>query len=140
MDRERDGGWGQLQAGLAHGVFSYHQWWACMIDLRLFGFALWLRWEWLHRVEPDKGWARLPVKQEPVITAMFEASWTVRLGDDMTTSFWMDRWLSVGPLHSFALALFNATLRTGHDRSVRDALLNRRWVRDITKATTTQVL
>ena len=40
-----------------------------MIDLRLFGFVLRLRWEWLHRVEPDKGWARLPAKREPVVAA-----------------------------------------------------------------------
>lgn len=58
----------------------------------------------------------------------------------MTASFWKDRWLGVGPLHSFAPALYNATLRIGRSCSVRDALLNRRWVRDITGATTTQVL
>ena len=42
-----------------------------MTDLRLFGFALRLRWEWLQRAEPDRGWVRLPAKHEPIAVSMF---------------------------------------------------------------------
>jgi len=68
-----------------------------MIDLRLFGFVLRLRWEWLKRIEPDKGWARLPAKQEDAVTAMFMASCSVQLGDGKLASFWNDRLLPLDP-------------------------------------------
>jgi hypothetical protein len=85
-----------------------------MIDLRLFGFALRLRWEWLKRVEPDKGWARLLAKQEHVVHAMFMASCSVQLGDDKSASFWNDKWLPVGSLRSVLPYVYQAsTLRQG---------------------------
>jgi hypothetical protein len=111
-----------------------------MIDLRLFGFALRLRWEWLQRVEPDRGWARLPAKQEPITAVMFQASCSVQLGDGKSASFWNDRWLPAGTLRSLAPALYQATSRAGRGRSVSDAVLNRRWIRDISGATTVPVL
>lgn len=93
-----------------------------MIDLRLFGFALRMRWEWLARVEPDRGWVRLPAKKEKVVTAMFDASCVVRLGEGTSAKFWKDGWLSVGPLYSAMPNLFKTIRRSGCDRSVRDAL------------------
>jgi hypothetical protein len=104
-----------------------------MIHLRLFGFALRLRWEWLKRVEPDKGWARLPAKQEDVVTAMFiavtamfMASCSVPLGDGKSASFWTNKWLPVRSLRSFAPDVYHASSRAGRGRSVHDAILNRR--------------
>jgi len=35
-----------------------------VLDLRFFGLALRLRWEWLSRVEPDRCWATLPARAE----------------------------------------------------------------------------
>jgi len=34
-----------------------------VLDLRFFGFALRLRWEWLARAEPERCWASLPAGQ-----------------------------------------------------------------------------
>ena len=65
---------------------------------------------------------------------------TVTVGDGASTRLWTDNWSSVGPLHLFAPALFAAISRSGRKRLLRDALHNNRWTRDITRATTTQVL
>jgi hypothetical protein len=40
-------------------------------DLRVLGFALRLRWEWLRRTEPDSPWASLPVRDERIVQLMF---------------------------------------------------------------------
>jgi hypothetical protein len=111
-----------------------------MIDLRPFGFALRLRWEWLKRVKPDKGWARLPAKQEHGVHAMFIASCSVQLGDGKSASFWNDKWLPVGSLRSVSPYVYQASSRARRSQLVHDAIVNRRWVRDITGATTLQVL
>lgn len=41
-----------------------------MPDLRIMGFTLRLRWEWLKRTEVDSTWASLPAAGERLITAM----------------------------------------------------------------------
>jgi len=43
-------------------------------DLRFFGFALRLRWEWLSRTEPERGWVALPERKEKVVASMVAAS------------------------------------------------------------------
>jgi hypothetical protein len=45
-----------------------------VLDLRFFGFALRLRWEWLARTAIDCSWSSLPSKPEKSVTAMAAAS------------------------------------------------------------------
>jgi hypothetical protein len=42
-------------------------------DLRILGFALRLRWEWLRRTDPESARARLPSKPERIVSSMFQA-------------------------------------------------------------------
>lgn len=109
-------------------------------DLRITGFALRLRWEWLKRTQGSAAWSLLPSKVEKAVAAMFDGSVFVVVGDGRSASFWCDSWLPAGPIRRFAPALFAAVLRRAHRRSVSDALANRRWVRDIAGALTANVL
>jgi hypothetical protein len=111
-----------------------------IIDLRFFGFALRLWWEWLSRFEPQRCWTSLPTRTEKCVAAMCAASMSVIIGDDASTILWTDSWAPVGPLHQFAPTLYAAVSRAGRKRLLRDALLTNRWARDITGAPTTQVL
>ena len=45
-----------------------------VIDLRLFGFALRLRWKWLARTNQNSCWASLPSPRERMVDAMCDAS------------------------------------------------------------------
>jgi len=105
-------------------------------DLRFFGLALRLRWEWLARSEPERCWVKLPSKPEKMVGAMCAASLSVVVGDSASTRLWTDSWADVGPLHLFAPALFAATSRVGRARTLVDS----RWARDVVGAPTTQVL
>jgi hypothetical protein len=71
---------------------------------------------------------------------MFQASVTVRLGDGTSRRFWIDSWLPDGPISAFAPHLLGAVPRRRHNQSIRDALANRSWVRDISGAPTMPVL
>ena len=67
---------------------------------------------------------------------MFTASVAVQLGDGTSA----DTWLPAGSISTFAANLFKAIGRKRRSRAVKDALSNRRWVRDITGAHTAPVL
>lgn len=71
---------------------------------------------------------------------MFSSSVTVDVGDGATALFWTDSWLPDGPIYTFAPSLFRAVGRRRRGRTVRDALTDRRWVRDITGARTVPVI
>ena len=109
-------------------------------DLRYFGFALRLRWEWLRRVQPDRSWAALAAKTEAVVAAMCAASMSVVVGDGASALLWTDCWRPEGPLCKFAPALFVAVSRAGRKRTLREGLQQHRWVSDIVGALTTHVL
>lgn len=111
-----------------------------VIDLRYFGFALRLRWEWLRRAEPSRCWSSLQARQEKQVAAMAAASISVVLGDGTSARLWMDNWAAVGRLCSFAPQLFAAISPAGKKRSVKEGLQQNRWVLDVVGATTRQVL
>lgn len=52
-----------------------------IVDLRFFGYALRLRWEWLRRSEPNHCWVRLPARLEKPVVAMAAISMSVVYGD-----------------------------------------------------------
>lgn len=109
-------------------------------DLRVLGFTLRLRWEWLRRTRPDAAWAQLPSRPERAVATMFSTSVSVQVGDGTTVRFWTDSWLPNGAICDFAPNLFRAIGRHRRNRTVREALLNHQWARDITGAPTAQVL
>lgn len=93
-----------------------------ILDLRFFGYALRLRWEWLRRSEPGRCWVALPLKLERPVAAMIAISMTTTLGDGSSTLLWTDSWVAVGPLHRFVPALYAALNRTGKKRTVKEGL------------------
>ena len=50
-------------------------------DLRAMGYAMRLRWEWLRKAEPSQIWTELPAVREPTVSAMFQASVFVEVGN-----------------------------------------------------------
>lgn len=111
-----------------------------MIDIRVLGLALRLRWEWQRRAPDAPVWTKLPHKPEKLISAMFNCSVRVELGDGTSARFWTDPWLPDGRIAAFAPHLFRAVGRRFHCMSVKEALSGRRWVRHITGPYTAPVL
>jgi hypothetical protein len=109
-------------------------------DLRILGYALRLRWEWLRRTRLESAWAALPSAPERKVSSMFKCSVTVEVGDGASTRFWTDSWLPGDPIPTFAPNLFRAIGCRRLGRSVLDALTARRWVRDITGARTAPMI
>lgn len=60
------------------------------MDLRFFGFALRLWWEWLSKTATDVSWARLPFRPERSVAAMAAISMTVTIGDGASARLWTD--------------------------------------------------
>lgn len=58
-----------------------------VVDLRFFGYALRLRWEWLRRAEPDQCWVKLSARHEKSVAAMAAISMVVARGDGETALF-----------------------------------------------------
>lgn len=71
---------------------------------------------------------------------MFRASIHVRLGDGASARFWMDSWHPEGPIAPFAPSLFQAIGRRRKNQSVKEALNQCSWVRDIAGAPMAPVL
>jgi hypothetical protein len=109
-------------------------------DLRILGYALRLRWEWMRRTEPSSAWAALPSASEHKVAAMFSSSIYVQVGDGASTKFWTDAWLPDGAISNTAPNLFKAVGRRRLGRTVKDALSNMQWVWDIISACIATVL
>jgi hypothetical protein len=104
-----------------------------IIDLELASFALRTRWLWLQRTDPDKAWVALPMKIEPEVQQLFEASIVVHVGDGLQSFFWTDNWLDGESLIDLAPKLILLVPpRIKKRRTVQQALHDQQWVRDIT--------
>ena len=69
-------------------------------NLRLSGFALRVRWLWMQRTEEQRAWSALPIKIEPEVQALFDASVVVHVGNGERTLFWprqLDQWFLCCP-------------------------------------------
>ena len=71
---------------------------------------------------------------------MFQSSVTVAVGDGRSAQFWTDSWLPDEPICRLAQHLLAAIGRHRRHKTVREALTNRSWVRDIQGAPTVVVL
>jgi len=101
-------------------------------NLRLSGFALRVRWLWMQRTEEQRAWSALPIKIEPEVQALFDASVVVHVGNGERTLFWLDNWINGSSVARMAPHLFQVIpKRIARRRTVADALPHRRWIRDI---------
>jgi hypothetical protein len=64
----------------------------------------------------------------------------VTIGDGHSDKSWTDPWLPDGPICHFTPHLSNAIPKHHRGKSVRDAITNRSWVRDIHGAPVAHVL
>jgi hypothetical protein len=63
------------------------------MDLQRLGMPLRLRWLWFRRTDPDRPWAALPVSEDHLTNALFNALVRCILGNNETLLFWSDPWL-----------------------------------------------
>ncbi|WVZ91806.1 hypothetical protein U9M48_037932 [Paspalum notatum var. saurae] len=102
-------------------------------DMRLMGMALQARWLCLQRCPDDKACSALPIKVEPVIHELVQASILFVVGDGRSVLFWVDCWLdgkSVPDIAPNLPALVSSRVRT--TQTVADALHQGRWIRELT--------
>ncbi|WVZ66620.1 hypothetical protein U9M48_015811 [Paspalum notatum var. saurae] len=102
-----------------------------ILDLRLMGLALLVRWCWLQRTDSSRVWATLPGSEEALVRDLFRASVEITLGDGATVLFWMDNWIDGLSLDVLAPNLLRAVPPRFRSRTVREALANRTWISDI---------
>jgi hypothetical protein len=102
----------------------------CVLDFRLLGQALRLRWLWLSKTDPARSWAALRAKEDATEKAFFLASMTCILGDRESTLFWTDLWLEGRCVGSVLSELLDAVppWKRGQ-RMVASGLQNHTWVR-----------
>lgn len=100
-----------------------------ILNLERFSRALRLRWLWFSWSSPDRPWKDLPLPVDSVDTALFNAATKVIVHNGRKASFWNSSWLDGRTPASVFPGLYKHSRRK--NRSVRDALMGQRWVRDI---------
>jgi hypothetical protein len=93
--------WSRVQRPLNYGV----------LDMRLLGNALRVRWPWLHHTDMSRSWTSLPSSEDAATVAFFNASIQMSLGDGESLFFWTDPWLQGARLLDIAPNLM-ATVAT----------------------------
>jgi hypothetical protein len=110
------------------------------IDLRRFGVALQLRWEWKRRLQTNLPWVPQPSLENKTLASTFLAATDVVLGDGRTAIFWLDHWLPDG--RSVLEVAPNILARVPRRHRCREAVAihNHAWVRDIAPPFTVPIL
>jgi hypothetical protein len=94
---------------------------------------MWYSWE--TRARPWKG-LELPLDSEDI--ALFNAATRVDLGNGDKALFWTSRWLEGEAPATMFPTLFKHSKRK--NRTVKDALTEERWVRDVDYNMTEQII
>jgi hypothetical protein len=63
-----------------------------VLDVRLLGVALRVRWLWLLKTDPDLVWTSLPCPSDSLTMALFEASVELHLGNGESFFYRTDAW------------------------------------------------
>ena len=98
---------------------------------------------WLRRTDANRPGKNLYVDfgKDSVLQAMFNASIVIELGDGNLSLFWSDHWLGHNSPCLIAPELCKLIKpRTRNTRTVDAALLDKRWIQDITGTLTVQAL
>ncbi|KAM0882066.1 hypothetical protein ACQ4PT_032540 [Festuca glaucescens] len=98
-------------------------------DLLAFSRALRLRWEWYRWVEEDRPWKGTATPCDISDKQLFVACTTISLGNGEIAKFWSDHWLQ-GQAPSFIAPLLPG-LATRKNLTVKEALTNRRWMKEL---------
>jgi hypothetical protein len=112
-----------------------------ILDLKLIGMALRLRWLWLLHTNTSRPWAVLPLKEDLATMAFFRASTQIVVGNGNSLIFWSDPWLEGQCISEFAPDLIESvTTRRRGRRTLALTLPDHAWTRDITSLLTVSVL
>jgi hypothetical protein len=103
-------------------------------------WALRMRWLWLKKIDPTRPWTDLPIEVPCKARSFFSIVLTTVIGNGANTLFWVDKWINVRRVSNFVPRLFSLIPRRVTKRSVQEALLNRRWLKDIKGALTVGAL
>jgi hypothetical protein len=126
--------WSKVCRPMEHGRLG-------ISSLKELGWALRMRWLWLHKTESSRPWSALPIKIPEKIQAFFTAAMQVEIGDGSTTLFWQDRWFHGQRIVDVAPRLVAAVpKKTVGKCTVLEALTDNRWISDIHGATIVGVI
>jgi hypothetical protein len=73
-----------------------------VLDLRLMGIALRVRWMWLQRIDSIRPWSVMLLETNPWMQAFFRASTIFVLGDGSSFFFWTGPWVQGKCVTDFA--------------------------------------
>jgi hypothetical protein len=103
-----------------------------LFDLKLFGWALRVRWLWLQKSYPGRPWAIFPLHFTKEAVCLFNSVVYTEIGNGLNTLFWTDKWLHGHCIQELAPAVFASIPRkVTKSRLVKDALTNLSWVQDV---------
>jgi hypothetical protein len=88
-----------------------------------------LRWLWQRWKSPQKPWTHLDLPCKKHDRALLNAATKIILGDGKTARFWSDRWLADQVPAEIAPDIFKISARK--KRTVRDALVDNKWIIDL---------
>lgn len=100
-------------------------------NLQLQALALRVRWEWLHRTDPDRPWHGIPMVEDKMARRVFDSLVHIIVGDWSRVLFWRDRWIHGFTIIDIAPLIYNCVeARTRIRRPVQEATDNNRWLND----------
>jgi hypothetical protein len=127
-------GWAKVCKPVNQGGLGLH-------NLDVLGWALNLRWLWLKNTQPDRPWTEFDIQIHPYAAALFSACVCSIVGNDASTLFWTDRCLHGQSFKQIAPSLLShIPKRVQNCRTAKEALIDNRWVNDISGSLPEQVL
>ena len=95
----------------------------------------------LQKTDSTRPWAGLQIQVHPNVKALFSIAVSTVVGDGGNTKFWTERWLHGRSVAEVAPHLVTLVpRRVINQRTVQQALENRRWVADIKGALSVQAI
>ena len=107
-------------------------------ELQAFSRSLRLRWEWFKWDDQDRPWKGTTTPCDAVDRNLFQACTEISIGNGCTAKFWHDCWLEgQAPAH---IAPLLVPLAYRKNLTVRDALLNNKWMRGLKRISSEEQL